>query len=252
MPHALEIDRRSLISLAQKYETSRFLDSDPSKFMHRYENPVEQEIVAFLAANLAFGQRKQILSHVEFVLREMGASPKKWILDREFESVFGGGKKSFYRMYSHDTMKSFFALLCEILEKSRSLGEHFEAQWKNAKSDGERYLFRVIASNFHSECKLVPHTATSAAKRLNMFLRWMVRDNSPVDLGLWKWFCKTDLLMPLDTHVMQEATKFGFLSQNSKGGVKSANLKTCVELTEKMKKIFQIIQNMQCSHRYKG
>ena len=177
MPHALEIDRRSLISLAQKYETSRFLDSDPSKFMHRYENPVEQEIVAFLAANLAFGQRKQILSHVE-------------------------------------------------------------AQWKNAKSDGERYLFRVIASNFHSECKLVPHTATSAAKRLNMFLRWMVRDNSPVDLGLWKWFCKTDLLMPLDTHVMQEATKFGFLSQNSKGGVKSANLKTCVELTEKMKKIF--------------
>ena len=72
-----------------------------------------------------------------------------------------------------------------------------------------------------------------------MFLRWMVRDNSPVDLGLWtSWYSKKNLLMPLDVHVMQEATNFGLLEKNSNGNYKSANLKTAIELTQKMNEFF--------------
>ena len=66
-----------------------------------------------------------------------------------------------------------------------------------------------------------------------MFLRWMVRNESPVDLGVWEHFIdKRNLIMPLDTHVMQQAQKLGFIS------TKTANMRTAIELTKQMRKIF--------------
>ena len=65
-----------------------------------------------------------------------------------------------------------------------------------------------------------------------MLLRWLVRGNSPVDLGLWTWYSKENLLMPLDVHVMRQANELGLIKS------KSANLKTAQELTKKMKEIF--------------
>ena len=72
-----------------------------------------------------------------------------------------------------------------------------------------------------------------------MFLRWMVRDSSPVDLGLWSsWYSKADLLIPLDTHVMQEATHLRLLAPSSSGRPKAATLKCAQELTDKMAEAF--------------
>ncbi|MBR0032835.1 MAG: TIGR02757 family protein [Treponema sp.] len=233
------IDSSVLLRLAEKYETADFLSADPAQFMHRYDRQSEQEIVAFLAANLAFGRRSQILSHVEQILSVMGKSPEEWILDEKYESFFDKGKKSFYRMYTHDSMKIFFATQRKFLLSGGSLGEFFKAQWeKKLESGGKKFLCQLIAENFPSECNLIPHTDSSASKRLNMFLRWMVRDNSPVDMGLWTWFLKKDLLMPLDTHVMQEATKFALIEPGAGGKVRGASMKLCVELTEKMSKVF--------------
>lgn len=232
------MDKEKIISLAEKYETAEFLALDPSQFMHRYQDKIQQELVAFLAANLAFGQRKQILSHVETVLLHMKDSPSEWILSGKYDSFFNMGKKSFYRMYTHDAMKSFFETQKNILKEYGSLGECFRLQWEKENSSNKRNLAQIISENFEKECNLIPHTKDSASKKLNMFLRWMVRSDSPVDLGLWTWFDKKDLLMPLDVHVMEEATRLGFLEPNSKGNVRSANLKTCIELTEKMKEIF--------------
>ena len=66
-----------------------------------------------------------------------------------------------------------------------------------------------------------------------MFLRWMVRQNSPVDLGIWNWYNPANLIIPLDVHVIQESIKLGLLPENSKG-----TLKTAIELTNILKQIW--------------
>jgi uncharacterized protein (TIGR02757 family) len=95
-------------------------------------------------------------------------------------------------------------------------------------------LAAVIADSFSEVCKpLISNGKTSANKRLNLFLRWMVRRNSPVDTGLWDWYPQSELLMPLDTHVVAVAKEFGLVEQNA-----TPNLKLAIRLTDIMSKIF--------------
>lgn len=222
-----------LISLAQKYESADFLEKDPSKFMHRYDDRREAETAAFIAANLAFGRREQILSHVELILNECGKSPAAWILSGRYEDFFPESDKSFYRMYTSLDMRLFFDGLRSILENSLTIGDFFRGKWEEGKSSSsEIFLHHVIAGSFHAECALLPRSKDSAAKKVNMLLRWMVRDNSPVDMGFWSWFDKKDLLMPLDTHVMRQSAGLGLIRS------KSANLRTAIALTKKVAEIF--------------
>lgn len=239
--------------LADKYETKDFLEKDPSQFMHHYDSVVDQEIVAFIAANLAFGRRDQILSHVQMIedqWKNRGLSPLNWVLSEAYKSFFNQGEKSFYRMYTHTDMILFFDTLKMMLQKEGSLGEYVKKQWMMTKGTAPsvQYLHQTVASIFPIQCKLLPHSKDSAAKKVNMLLRWLVRDDSPVDLGLWTWYDKSKLLMPLDTHVLQESVKFGILegkktkgtdpSNKSKGSVPSGTLKTAISLTSAMKEAF--------------
>ena len=73
-----------------------------------------------------------------------------------------------------------------------------------------------------------------------MMLRWLVRKDSPVDLGIWTWFSQENLLMPLDTHVMSESYKLNLLLKTPSGKEKSASLKTAIILTEVMKEVFPL------------
>ncbi|MBP5283544.1 MAG: TIGR02757 family protein [Treponema sp.] len=231
--------KEKLISLAEKYENRVFLEKDPSKFMHMFEDVREQEITAFTAASLAFGRREQILRHVEMILEAVKKEkmlPSEWILSSSYKKIFTAGTSSFYRMFTHDDMLLFFDGMQKILRDYGSLGECFKAQWQDRGE--EAFLHKVIASNFDEKCTLIPHSKDSAYKRINMFLRWMVRQNSPVDLGLWKWFSAAGLLMPLDVHVMQEAAGLGLIPLTSGGKIPAANIKNCLELTKKMSAIF--------------
>lgn len=224
-----------LIALADKYETKDFIKNDPSKFMHQVKDVGNQEIVAFLAASLAFGRREQILSHIQKILDNSGNDIKKWILDGKFNDFFPNDEKSFYRTYSNAAMISFFDTLRNILlkENEKTFGEYVKVMHTDGK-----FLHLTIESLFPKECTLIPHSEDSAAKKINMFLRWMCRTNSCVDLGIWTWYDKKNLLIPLDTHVMQEATKFSLIEPASSGKPKSASLKTAIELTKKLGEVF--------------
>lgn len=205
--------------------------------MHRYPSVREAEAVAFIAANLAFGRREQILSHVEQILCAAGDSPCDWIASRSYEQFFPDNDISFYRMYTNRDMRLFFDGLRSILEQDETLGDFFRKRWKAAwageNAAGKRvFLHQVIASAFPRECKLLPHSDDSAAKKVNMLLRWLVRTDSPVDVGLWRWYDRRDLLMPLDTHVMRQANALGLIQS------KSANLRTALALTKKVAGIF--------------
>ena len=215
-----------LIALAQKYETPEFLTNDPAKFMHRYGNVKDQEAAAFIAANMAFGRRDQILSHVEAILSQAGAHPAHWIESGGYSSFFTQGPKSFYRMYTHDDFTLFFDTLKGILEKADTIGDAVRQRYTGG------FLHETLVSLFPTNCALIPHSKKGAFKKINMLSRWMVRQGSPVDLGLWDWFPASRLLIPLDTHVMQEAHKLGLL------GSKTSSLSAAVALTELMREVF--------------
>ena len=238
--------RDRLVSLADKYETAAFLEKDPSCFMHRYDRAEDQELVAFVAAALAFGRRDQILSHVELILELAGPKPADWVGEGGWERHFPDSPASFYRTFSYGAMRTMFSTLRDIL-RGQTLGGYFRDRYRDAegRADGlscgdgssrrRLHLCQVVASCFPDSCTLIPRSATCAFKKLNMFLRWMVRDSSPVDLGLWSsWYDKADLLVPLDTHVMQEATRLGLLAPSPRGKVRAATLKCAVELTTTM------------------
>ena len=236
--------KERLLYLADKYESADFLLNDPAKFMHRYSNTKDIETAAFIAADLAFGQRKQILSHVEYILSLAGKSPSEWILSARYADFFGESRASFYRMYSFFSMRLFFDALRNLLIQagSSSLGDYLSEAYQAQREDGFAFPAQFIASFFPDECDLIPHSKNAAAKKLNMLLRWMVRTDSPVDLGLWKGFSKSELLMPLDTHVMRQATKLKLLlparSKDGKTKPRSPSLKAAIALTNTMREAF--------------
>ena len=104
---------------------------------------------------------------------------------------------------------------------------------------GAPLLSSIISDAFPAQCPIVAHGKDSACKKIHMFLRWMVRDNSPVDLGLWShWYKKTDLLMPLDTHVMQQSAQLGLLPLTKAGTIPATSLKTAMALTDAVREAF--------------
>ncbi len=225
--------KRRLILLAEKYETTSFLEKDPAKFMHKYKNIRDIETVAFLSASIAFGKREQILCHIEKILAATGKYPSKWVQNQGYKDFFTEGKKSFYRVYSHNDFIAFFDVIRMMLNSSDTIGNFIHKQYK------EGYLHETICSIFRGKTALIPSGKGTAAKKVNMLMRWMVRDSSPVDLGLWQWYPKSKLIIPLDTHVIQEATTLGLLSLTSKSGkIQTGSLKAALEITEAAKEIF--------------
>ena len=227
--------KRNLRQLAAKYETADFTMGDPAQFMRRYKDPLDVEITAFLAANLAFGRRSCILCCLEKICHEMGDSPSKWLLSKRYETLFSDSGKSFYRIYSHCNMRAMCETLRQLVMNHGSLGEYCHCRYEAGDCEKQPgRLAAVIAECFPEECKpLISNGKTSANKRLNLFLRWMVRRNSPVDTGLWDWYPADQLLMPLDTHVVAVAKAFGLVAENA-----TPNLKLAIQLTDIMSEIF--------------
>ena len=220
-----------------KYETRDFISKDPSCFLYRYEKTDDVETAAFIAANLSFGRRDQILKHVELILEQTDGSPAQWIRDGKYKSFFAQSEKSFYRMFSFNTMRLLCDRMSEMLRKENTLGDYFHSVYK-LNADSGIHLSTLIANEFCKDCSIIPHGKDSANKRLNMFLRWMVRDNSPVDLGLWTWYKKTERLIPMDTHVIQTAVQFNLLEKTATGKMPAPTMKNAIRLTDQLKEAF--------------
>ena len=237
-----------LQTLAQKYETSDFITSDPSQFLKRYKRITDIEVFSFTAAMLSFGNRKQFIPKIELLAqladkwsceKKMEPSFAAWIMSGDYRRTFlpstGDVAEKFYRFYSYKDMYDFFDELQQILRISGSLGRFFRESWQDMQPEDNRELYpldRLISDSFPNAA-LVPKGKNSANKRIHMFLRWMVRKNSPVDIGIWTWYKTENLLIPLDVHVMQEAVRLGLIPENSK-----ADRKTSILLTKKMKEIW--------------
>ena len=238
--------KSKLRELAQKYETASFVEGDPSQFIRWYNRPEDIEPACFIAAMLSFGSRSQFIPKIRYIfeLADKSGGMEKWLKSRDFEANFNEnspkftqkGEKlpKFYRFYSFSDMNFLFSEMAYILENSLSFGEFFQQKYENLpdlqKNPG--ILSDLISQSF-PKSKIVPKGKSSANKRIHMFLRWMCRQNSPVDIGLWSWYPSKNLLIPLDVHVMQEGVKLGLLSENS-----HADRKTALALTKQMEEVF--------------
>lgn len=224
-PQTAELLRRN----AAEYETAAFLLSDPSLFMHRVSGDANRETTAFVAAALSYGSRRQFMPKIQWLLDVAGGDIYKYVRARGYRDDIADSRQCFYRLY---TCHDFIVMLDRLRQALDSYGSLRQLINDRGATDGLGAV-RCITEWFAGTTPVIPKDTSSACKRLCMFLRWMVRDGSPVDLGLWADIIdKRTLLMPLDTHVVQEARRLSLLS------TASATMTAARRLTDAMREVF--------------
>lgn len=220
-----------LISLANKYETKEFLIGDPSWFMHQVEGDTDKELLSFIASALSYGSRKQFIPKIQLILDASEGNVKLWLLTSSYNKLIPRDSKSFYRLYSNQTMNDFLNALREMLEQYGSMRAFVESLHTNNALQVIKGITEWFSA--HNSKGVIPKDTSSSCKRVCMFLRWMVRNDSPVDLGLWSDIIdKKTLIIPMDTHVVQEAMKLGLLKSAA------TSMSNALRLSDKLKEIF--------------
>lgn len=195
---------------AEQYENADFMKDDPSQFMHLVSGSNNKEAMAFIASSLSYGSRGQFNKKIQMILDWSDGNVDEWIRSGLYERHFKeGDTECFYRLYTHDTMHRFFRAYQQLLLTHGTLGDYVR---RNAK-DGITAVAAICQYfNGHGIRVVIPMTTKSACKRVCLYLRWMVRSDSPVDLGLWTDFIdRRTLIIPLDTHVLRQAARLGLL-----------------------------------------
>ncbi len=224
-----------LKALASKYETKEFLVGDPSWFMHQLDGETNRELLAFIAAAISYGSRKQFLPKIQILLdsiNESGGDVAEWLKTGYYEKVVPRNECCFYRLYNNKVFNDFLSALAQIVHENGSLKFFLQ---KNMTSRTALEAIELLTKEFalRGSVGVIPKNTHSSCKRVCMFLRWMVRDGSPVDLGIWSDIIdRKTLIIPMDTHVIQEANRLGLLQS------KAASMSTAIRLTDSLRKIF--------------
>ena len=203
---------------AEQYNHPDFVLGDPIQMLHRFELKQDIEIIGFLTATIAWGNRKSIIKSAEKMLILMGNSPYDFVMnfnEKDFEKM---ENKAVHRTFSLEDFRFFLSALRKIYTKNESLENLFllkegETNFYHAL---ERFRNAFFENDFrHRSQKHISSTyKNSAAKRLMMYLRWMVRqDNKGVDLGIWENIGQEYLSVPLDVHVGNISRKLGLIQR---------------------------------------
>jgi uncharacterized protein (TIGR02757 family) len=227
--------KETLVRYANQYETEDFLNGDPSWFMHQVTGLRNQEIMAFIASSLSYGSRKQFMPKIKYILDVSHNQPFDWLSSGDYAHDIPDNSLCFYRLFSNHKMCSFLKVLKSLYDEYGSLAD-FTMQMVKGHRSSESGLIALkgISGYFFSQgiTGIVPRYG-STCKRLSMFLRWMSRDHSPVDLGLWSdWIDKRTLFIPLDTHVLKVSQTIGLVHQ------KTASWSAVVLLTKALRNVF--------------
>ena len=221
------------------YNRREFVHPDPLEFLYKYEEPSDREICGLVASSLAYGRVAQILKSVNAVLEKMTPSPSKFLKDsttKSLNSIFFGFK---HRFTTGEELALTLLSVKQIIEKFGSLEACFISGFEKLNgTDNETILLALL--NFACELNtpfrgrsnslIASHEKKSAMKRLNLFLRWMVRSDA-VDPGGWKGIKKSQLLIPLDTHMHKISLSLGFTKRAQ------TDIRTVIEITNALRKI---------------
>jgi uncharacterized protein (TIGR02757 family) len=233
----MESVKTVLDKLYAKYNHREFIKPDPLQFVYLYSRPADMEIAGFLAAELAYGRVQQIQKSVTNLLGRMGNSPFDFVLnfDKQKRKKLENFK---HRFTAGSDISDLLELLKKVLNEYGSIEEFFIQGYntndKNIIPALSKFcdsLLKMYAKTHTTDTSvqlrylLTSPAAGSACKRLNLFLRWMVRDDD-VDAGLWKHIDKAKLIVPVDVHMGRLCRILGF------HGRKIVSLSTAMEITE--------------------
>ena len=207
-----------LDSKVELYNNPKFIDSDPIQIPHQFSLKEDIEISGFLTATIAWGNRKSIIKNSHRMMELLGNSPFDFVVQhsiKDLESL----KPFVHRTFNGLDLIQFVKSLKHIYTKYDGLENLFNSY---AKEDTLQFAIHKLKQHFF-EIEHLSRTKKhisdplnkSAAKRINMFLRWMIRkDNAGVDFGIWDSLSPSQLSCPLDVHSGNVARKLGLLKRS--------------------------------------
>ncbi|WP_026809794.1 TIGR02757 family protein [Arenibacter latericius] len=220
---------------SEQYNRPDFLTTDPLQIPHQFSKKEDIEISGFLTATIAWGNRKSIIKNAERMMEMMGSSPHDFILNHQ-ETDLDRFQDFVHRTFNSEDLTYFVRSLKNIYINHGGLESVFN---KHSEPDS----LQTAISQFKSVFFELPHQARttkhvsdplkgSAAKRINMFLRWMVRNSETgVDFGIWKSISPSQLSCPLDVHSGNVARKLGLIKRKQNDG------KALLELDTQLRKL---------------
>ena len=209
-----EINKLKLFldEMVKKINISDFIKDDPVQFPHRFTKKQDIEVVGFLVSLISWGKRAMILRDAERILEILGDSPYEYIKNGEFPPVSN--------IAVHRTMNmEDFVFICNGLKLLYSRHESMEELFIGNDMFEGIQLVRdtIIEANgikgHRAERQLSSPAKGSACKRIHMFLKWMVRKDGIVDLGIWENVSPSSLFIPLDIHVINMSRHLGILKR---------------------------------------
>ncbi len=212
----------------KQYNTYDFIDSDPVQIPHLFQQKEDREIAGFLAATIAWGKREMIIKNSHKMMGFLGNSPYDFILnhkDAQLDSI----ENFVHRTFNIVDFKYFIKSLKNIYTNHNGLEGVFTKYQSKDSIQPAIHEFKKIFFELAHQPRTSKHVSDpqkgSAAKRINMYLRWMVRqDDFGVDLGLWKNISPSLLSCPLDVHSGNVARKLGLLKRKQNDGKAVAEL----------------------------
>jgi len=213
-----------------EYNNTNFIDTDPVQIPHLYTLKEDIEIAGFLAATIAWGNRKMIINNAKKMMALMGNSPYDFILNHNEEHL-EKLEDFVHRTFNGQDFKCFIKNLKHIYTNHNGMESVFSENIINNQTAPAITRFKKIFFENDNLLRTHKHISDpekgSAAKRINMYLRWMVRqDNNGVDLGIWKTISTSTLSCPLDVHSGNVARKLGLITRKQNDGKSLLELDT--------------------------
>lgn len=218
-----------------QYNNPKFIESDPIQIPHKFSTKEDIEIAGFLTATIAWGNRKSIINNANRLMQLLDNAPFDFVLnhsstDLEKLQIF------VHRTFNGDDCIQFIKSLQHIYKKHGGLetvfSKHSEKNSLQKSISEFKSTFFEIEHLQRTQKHVSDPIKNSAAKRINMYLRWMVRnDNTGVDFGIWKNLSPSQLSCPLDVHSGNVARKLGLLKRKQNDG------KALAELDKNLRKL---------------
>ena len=205
-----------------QYNTLDFIESDPVQIPHLFSQKEDIEISGFLSATIAWGNRKMIIKNSHRMMDLMGNSPYDFVMSHS-ETDLERLENFVHRTFNGQDFTSFIKSLKHIYKNHNGLEAVFSVNQEVHSMQKSIHEFKKIFFEIPHQYRTQKHISdplnNSAAKRINMYLRWMIRqDNKGVDLGIWKNISPALLSCPLDVHSGNVARKLGILTRKQNDG----------------------------------
>lgn len=210
------------------YNNPNFIESDPVQIPHLFSQKEDIEIAGFLSATIAWGNRKMIIKNAHKMMDLMGNAPYDFVMSHNENELERLGQ-FVHRTFNGGDFFTFIKGLQHIYKNHNGLENVFASHQENDNLQRSIHEFKKLFFEIPHQNRTQKHISdplnNSAAKRINMYLRWMIRqDNKGVDLGIWKTISPSLLSCPLDVHSGNVARKLGLLNRKQNDGKAVAEL----------------------------